>query len=144
MFMKRVTTALRILLGLVLVMYSYAKFAGIQFPRMEIHDSVSTLNPVVLVFYFYGYSQPYAMFCATMEFIVGMLVILPRTYHFGLLCYFAFTLNIAVLDWCFNFVLETKLLITSLCLLSLVLIIVERKRIIGIVISSPRDGVNSG
>jgi hypothetical protein len=131
--MQRLHLIARIFLGLVLALYAVAKFSGIQFPKMELHDSISTIDPVVLVFYFYGYSQPYAMFCASAELIVALLVIWPRTYRFGLLCYFAFTLNIAVLDWCFNFVLETKLLISFLCALSLILIIIERKKIIPVI-----------
>jgi hypothetical protein len=130
---KTVVTIIRMILGVILLLYAFVKFAGIQFPKLEIYDAVNTLDPVLLVFYFYGYSQPYAFFCAVCELVVGLLVIIPKTSRFGLLCYFAFTLNIAVLDWCFSFALPAKLLATALCLISFLLIAIDHKKMLRIV-----------
>jgi hypothetical protein len=137
--MNRVIAIIKVLLGSVLMLYAYAKFSGAQFPKLEIYDAVNTIDPVLLVFYFYGYSQPYAMFCAACELIAALLILVPRTSRFGLPAYFGFTLNIAVMDWCFQFALPAKLLITFLCGLSLLVIILDRKRIIPLMVETDAE-----
>ena len=122
-----ILTAIRILLGGILILYAYAKFSGNQFVKLELNESIDNVEPALLVFYFFGYSQTYAMFCAVAELMTGLLTAIPKTSHIGVLIYFPFTLNIAVMDWCFDFPLSTKLLISSLTLLSLLLIIADRK-----------------
>jgi hypothetical protein len=136
--MNRVFTLTKVLLGSVLVLYSYAKFSGAQFPKLQIYDPMNTIDPVLLVFYFYGYSQPYAMFCAVCELLVGIMIMVPRTSRFGLVAYFAFTLNIAVMDWCFEFALPAKLLVTALCFFSFILIVLDRKSILRLIIEPAR------
>ena len=118
---KYLFTTTRIFLGGILVLYAYAKFSGSQFIKLELNENINSVEPALLVFYFFGYSQPYAMFCAVAELITGLLIAVPKTTRIGALIYFPFTLNIAVLDWCFGFPLSTKILISSLTLLSLLL-----------------------
>lgn len=124
---RHILILIRVLLGGILILYAYAKIFGDQFSKMELNENISNVEPALLVFYFFGYSQPYAFFCATAELITGLLVVIPATTRLGALLCFPFTLNIAVLDWCFGFPLSTKLLITTLTLLSLILIIADRK-----------------
>lgn len=120
-------TTIRILLGGILIIYAYAKFSGNQFVKLDLNENIDHVEPALLVFYFFGYAQTYAMFCAVSELIIGLLTAIPRTSHFGILVYFPFTLNIAVIDWCFNFPIETKLLISSMTFLSFLLILTEWK-----------------
>jgi uncharacterized membrane protein YphA (DoxX/SURF4 family) len=122
-----ILTTTRILLGGILILYAYAKFSGNQFVKLELNENIDNIEPALLVFYFFGYSQTYAKFCAVAELITGLLTAIPRTSHIGVLIYFPFTLNIAVMDWCFDFPLETKLLISSLTLLSFLLIVADWK-----------------
>lgn len=125
---KHLLTVTRILLGGVFVLYAIAKFTGNQFIKLDLAEYASNMDPVMLVWYFFGYSQPYAMFCAVAELIIGLLIAIPQTTRLGALFYFPFALNIAVIDWCFDFPLPGKLLTVSLVLLSLMLIIADRKR----------------
>jgi uncharacterized membrane protein YphA (DoxX/SURF4 family) len=129
---KYILITIRVLLGGILILYAYAKFSGNQFIKLELNENIDNVEPASLVFYFFGYSQTYAMFCAVAELMIGLLIAIPRTTHIGVLIYFPFTLNIAVMDWCFDFPLETKLLISSLTLLSFLLIVADWKFYIAI------------
>lgn len=86
---KYILTTIRIVLGGVLVLYAYAKFSGHQFIKLELNGSANEIEPALLVFYFFGYSQPYAMFCpAAVELITGLMIAIPKTTRIGVLIYF--------------------------------------------------------
>ena len=114
-------------IGLVLVYYAYVKFAGQQFVRFEIDGAVRDVHPVDLVWYFHGYSRPYAMFIALGELVAGVALIIPRTARIGAPLALGITTNIAVIDWSFGLALPVRLLATSLALGSLYLIVRERR-----------------
>lgn len=113
---------LRVFLGSVFVLYATIKFLGIQFPRMQINESINYIDPVTLVWYFFGYSQPYMFTVATGELLTGILIALPKTTKIGVLFYFPFALNIAAVNWCFSLPMDVKLLSTFLALGSLYLL----------------------
>jgi hypothetical protein len=112
-----------------------AKFTGNQFVKIELAEPVTQIDASLSVWYFYGYSQPYAMFCAIAELITGLLIALPKTTWLGALRYFSFALNIAVINWCFTFPFATRLLISALTMASLILIIAARKIYVNLLIN---------
>lgn len=124
---RYILSVIRILLGTILVLYAYAKFSGSQFIKLELNENIDSVEPALLVFYFFGYSKTYSMFCAVAELLTGLLIAIPKTSRMGALIYFPFTLNIAFIDWCFDFPLSTKLLISSLTFLSFLLIVHDRR-----------------
>jgi uncharacterized membrane protein YphA (DoxX/SURF4 family) len=114
-------------LGLVFLVYAYAKFSGSQFMHFELTDRVADVPPVTLVWYFFGYSKTYAMFLACGELAAGVLVLIPRTARIGYPLYFMIAANITVVDWSFGLPPKATWLATSLLLASTYLLVRERR-----------------
>ncbi|MGE0549390.1 MAG: hypothetical protein AB7O24_05405 [Kofleriaceae bacterium] len=129
-------------LGLVFVLYAVAKFAGTQFIQFELDAPMSDVSPVTLVWYFFGYSRPYALAIAVTELAVGLLVMVPRTARIGYPLYLAVASNVAMIDWCFGLPRPATLLATSLVVGAAVLIVRERSAYLALLApcaSSPHD-----
>lgn len=124
--MQYTLTILRVFLGGVFILYSISQFLDMQFPRRPIHDPIDQVDSITLVWYFYGYSQPYRVFIIVSELIVGLLLAIPRTSRIGILFYFPFALNIAVISWSFNQPFAVRVLSTFIAVSSLYLIFKER------------------
>lgn len=122
-FDRLVATAL----GLVLLYYAFVKFTGQQFGRFELEGDVRQYPPSDLVWYFYGYSRPYAMFIASGELIAGLLVLIPRTTRIGLPLYFMIMVNIVAIDWSFSIGMSVQILSILLASGALYLMIRERR-----------------
>jgi hypothetical protein len=90
---------------------------------MQINESINYIDPVTLVWYFFGYSQPYMSTVSTGELLTGVLIALPKTTKIGVLFFFPFALNIAADNWCFSLPLDVKLLSTFLAHGSLYLLV---------------------
>lgn len=122
--MKRyILIGLRIVLGGFFVLYAVIKFLGIQFPRMYLSDPIDQIDSVTLLWYFFGYSQPYMLTAAVGELVAGILIAVPKTTKIGALFYFPFALNIAVINWCFGLPYDVKTLSTFLALSSFYLVL---------------------
>jgi uncharacterized membrane protein YphA (DoxX/SURF4 family) len=115
------------LLGLAFLLYAWAKFSGNQFAHFELHDRVDEVHPVTLVWYFFGYSRPYAMFIACGELVAAVLVLIPRTARLGYPMYFAIAANITVIDWSFGLPAPATWMATSLLAGSFYLLVRERR-----------------
>jgi uncharacterized membrane protein YphA (DoxX/SURF4 family) len=122
-FDRLVATAL----GLVFLFYAEAKFSGNQFAHFELHDRVVDVDPVTLVWYFFGYSKTYAMFIACGELVAGLLVLIPWTARIGYPLYFGIAANVAVIDWSFGLPPEATWIATSLLVGSFYLLVRERR-----------------
>lgn len=114
-------------LGVVFLLYAFAKFSGMQFMHLKIDAQVADVSSVTLVWYFFGYSKMYAMFIASGELIAGLLVLIPRTARIGYPLYFMIAANVAVIDWSFGLPAPATWLATSLAVGSLYLIVRERR-----------------
>ncbi|MGE0870173.1 MAG: hypothetical protein AB7P03_16530 [Kofleriaceae bacterium] len=113
-------------LGGVFVLYAIAKLAGSQFIQFELDTPMSEVSPVTLVWYFFGYSRPYAMAIAVTELVAGLLVIIPATARIGYPLYLAVAGNVALIDWCFGLPAPATLLATSLVIGAAILIVRHR------------------
>ena len=125
--MKLFDRVLATVLGLLFLLYAYAKFSGSQFMHFELTDRVVDVNSVTLVWYFFGYSKAYAMFLACGELAAGILVLVPRTSRIGYPLYFMIAANITVVDWSFGLPPPATWLATSLLIGSLYLLVRERR-----------------
>ncbi len=114
-------------LGLVFLVYACAKFSGNQFSYLPIHGRVEDVDPVTLVWYFFGYSRSYAMFIACGELVAGLLVLIPRTSRVGYPLYFLIAANVAMIDWSFGLPPQATWLATCLVAGSAYLIVQERR-----------------
>jgi uncharacterized membrane protein YphA (DoxX/SURF4 family) len=122
--MKRhILTILRVFLGGIFILYAVIKFLGIQFPRVYLSENIDKIDSVTLLWYFFGYSQPYILTVATGELLVGTLMAIPKTTRIGVLFYFPFALNIAIVNWYFSLPLDVKILSTFLAISSLYLLV---------------------
>ncbi len=124
---KRYTiTATRIFLGVVFIVYGVVKILGIQLAKIHVHGDIDSIDPVTLVWFFFGYSQVYAKFIAIAELAAGLFILFKRTARLGTLMIFGLGLNITVMDYCFSFP-NVKYLVTVYTLLALALILNDFK-----------------
>jgi len=114
---------LRVFLGSVFIVYALLKFLGIQFPKMHVDADINNIDPVTLVWFFFGYSQPYMLVIATGELFAGILTAIPKTSKLGILFYFPIAANIAAVNWCFSLPIDVKILSTFLTLSSFCLLV---------------------
>jgi uncharacterized membrane protein YphA (DoxX/SURF4 family) len=107
----------RLLVGAAFIAYGLVKLLGGQFYHGDFVLDSRTTEGTWLVWCFFGYSSLYARFLGLCELVPGVLVLLPRTSTFGSLALLAVSLNITVMDFCFDFpsVKYTALLLTVLC-----------------------------
>lgn len=123
--MRTSLTILRVFLGGVFIMYSFTQLMDLQFPRRHIHSPIDQVEPMTLVWYFFGFSQPYKLFIALIQLVIGTLLTMSKTARIALLLYFPFAMNIAIMSWCFGLPLVVKVLATFVTIGSLGLIIRE-------------------
>lgn len=116
-------TGLRIVLGGFFVLYAVIKFLGIQFPKMSLIEPIDQIDSVTLLWYFFGYSQPYMLTAAVGELIAGILIAVPKTTKIGTLFYFPLALNIAAINWYFGLPWDVKTLSTFLAISSFYLLL---------------------
>lgn len=124
---KRLSLIIRLFLGVTFIIYAFAKFSGSQFSRLDINAQINDVDSITLVWYFFGYSHVYGLIIAIGQFFAGIFTIWNKTYRLGILIYFFMAFNIAVMDWCFELPIQASILATSLAVLSLVIIIDQRR-----------------
>ena len=109
------------------IVYAFAKFSGSQFSKLSLDANIEDVDSITLVWYFFGYSHSYGIIIAIGQLIAGILTIWNKTFRIGIVMYFFMAFNIAVLDWCFKLPIPATLLASSLAILSLIIIIDQRK-----------------
>jgi uncharacterized membrane protein YphA (DoxX/SURF4 family) len=107
----------RLFVGIVFIAYGLVKLLGGQFYHGDFVIDSRTTEGTWLVWCFFGYSPVYARFIGMCELVPGLLVLFPRTSTLGALALLAVSLNITVMDFCFDFpgVKYTALFLTVLC-----------------------------
>lgn len=117
--------ALRITLAITLLGYGFAKIYPGQFglaPGLSaLNETYGQSSPMHLLWFFMGFSRPYAIFGGLMEAVVGVLLLFERTETIGALGAAAVMLNVAVLNFCYD--VPVKLYSTHLFLMSLFLLL---------------------
>jgi hypothetical protein len=112
----------RLFLGGMFLLYGTVKVCGGQFYHGDFVIDSRTTDGTYLVWCFFGWSYAYSLFIGLSECAVGFLLLVPRTATVGAVALFPLSLNITVMDFCFQFpaVKYTSLLFTTLCLLLLI------------------------
>jgi uncharacterized membrane protein YphA (DoxX/SURF4 family) len=107
----------RLIVGIAFVNYGLVKLLGGQFYHGDFVIDSRNTEGTWLVWCFFGYSPVYARFVGVCELVPGLLVLWPRTSTFGAMALLAVSLNITVMDFCFDFpaVKYTALSLTLLC-----------------------------
>ncbi len=107
----------RLFVGIVFIAYGLVKLLGGQFYHGDFVIDSKTTDGTWLVWCFFGYSPVYARFIGMCELVPGILLLFPRTTTLGALALLAVSLNVTVMDFCFDFpgVKYFALLLTVLC-----------------------------
>jgi uncharacterized membrane protein YphA (DoxX/SURF4 family) len=107
----------RLIVGIAFVAYGLVKILGGQFYHGDFVIDSKTTDGTWLVWCFFGYSPVYARFIGVCELVPGILVLFPRTTTLGAFALLAVSLNITVMDFCFDFpsVKYMALFLTVLC-----------------------------
>ena len=121
--------ALRITLAITLLGYGFAKIYPGQFgpgPDLaSLNETYGASSPMHLLWFFMGFSRPYAIFGGLMEAIPGALLLFERTETVGALGSAAVLLEVAVLNYCYD--VPVKLYSTHLFVMSLFLLLPDIK-----------------
>jgi uncharacterized membrane protein YphA (DoxX/SURF4 family) len=117
--------ALRITLAITLLGYGFAKVFPGQFgagPDLaQLNETYGQSSPMHLLWFFMGFSRPYAIFGGLMEVVPGVLLLFERTETIGALGAAAVMLNVAVLNFCYD--VPVKLYSGHLFVMSLFLLL---------------------
>lgn len=121
--------ALRITLAITLFGYGFAKVYPLQFgyaPSLKaLNETYGASSPMHLLWFFMGFSRPYAIFGGLMEVIPAVLLLFERTETIGALGSAAVMLEVAVLNFCYD--VPVKLYSTHLFLMSVFLLLPDLK-----------------
>jgi hypothetical protein len=109
--------------------YGFAKVFPGQFgagPNLaQLNQTYGQSSPMHLLWFFMGFSRPYAIFGGLMEVIPGVLLLFERTETIGALGSAAVMLEVAVLNFCYD--VPVKLYSTHLFVMSLFLLLPDFK-----------------
>lgn len=108
---------IRLLLGIVFVVYGVVKLFGGQYYYGDFVIDSKTVDGTFMVWAFFGWKKAYALFTGFGELLAGLLVLIPRTSTAGAVALFPVTLNITVMTFAFGFpgVKYASLTYTLLC-----------------------------
>jgi hypothetical protein len=122
---------LRGAVAVVLLGMAMRKFAGVEFPPLTVarlQERIGETSPFILLSTFMGYSAPYVWFCAGLEALAGLLLLVRRTVTLGALIALGVLGNVLVLDVSYD--VPTRLLSLHLLLATLYLLAPDGRRIV--------------
>ncbi|WP_206093780.1 hypothetical protein [Paludifilum halophilum] len=99
---KSLLTTTRVYLGIIFLIYGAAKIHPGQFHHGDFVFDSTKDTPFELVWYFFGYSLVYTLFIALGEIVAAILLIIPRTATLGAVCLLPISVNIAVINFCYD------------------------------------------
>ena len=128
---------LRVFLFTVMILYGLAKVFKGQFADSKLElllQPVGEMSPMGLAWTFMGHSMAYNIFLGSLEVLGGLLLLNRKTVTLGALVVFGVMINVVLMN--FTYDIPVKLFSTNLVLMSLVLLISDRQRIINFLIKN--------
>lgn len=122
---------MRYYLAFTLTSYGFSKVFVLQFSEMSLMDLIKPYgdsSPMALVWNYMEYSDSYTMFSGWAEVIAGFLLLFRRTSTLGALMAFGVMLNVFMMNMSYD--VPVKLYSGHLMLIGLILMILDRKRLI--------------
>lgn len=113
-----------------MLIYGAMKVWCAQFPPIidfQLETKYGDSSPMGLLWRFMQFSQPYTSATGIVEFICGLLLISRRTAVLGAMCSLAASLQVFLLNMCYD--VPVKLMSGHLVLMSLTLLVPETKRL---------------
>jgi len=126
---------LRYFLAWTMLRYGELKVIKSQFPDLSpstLHQRLSEIPPMRLVWSFIGYSVPYTVFAGLSEMIGGVLLLWRRTATLGALLVIPVMTNVVMLNFCYD--VPVKLFSTELLVMAVVIAWPQLRRLIGAVL----------
>ncbi len=123
--------ALRYYLVFQMLVYGFAKVGYAQFPAPGYHRLIQPIgdaSPMGLLWTFMGFSYGYNLFTGGAELLGGLLLLFRRTTTLGALVTFGVMANVMALNFFYD--VPVKLLSTHLVLFSLLLLLLDGKRLL--------------
>ncbi len=113
-----------------MIVYGAMKVWCAQFPPisdLQLETKYGESSPMGLLWRFMQFSQPYTAITGVVEFVCGLLLISRRTALLGALCTAGATLQVFLLNMCYD--VPVKLMSGQLFLMALTLIVPDAKRL---------------
>ncbi|MEB2277701.1 hypothetical protein LAV82_27180 [Bacillus sp. ILBB4] len=130
-----IITTFRWSLALTFLIYGIAKIYPGQFSTGDfIYDSTKD-SAMQLAWHFFGYSDTYNLFIAFGEITAALLLVIPKTATLGNIIYLPITVNITILDFCFE--IPARSVTTLLTFMSIALLFFEYKKLKRVFFDSP-------
>jgi len=130
-----IITTFRWSLALTFLIYGIAKIYPGQFSTGDfIYDSTKD-SAMQLAWHFFGYSDTYNLFIAFGEITAALLLVIPKTATLGNIIYLPITVNITILDFCFE--IPARSVTTLLTCMSIALLFFEYKKLKRVFFDSP-------
>lgn len=136
-WIERLALTIRIFLAIVFISYGFVKLLGGQFYYGDWTISKSTASGPFLVWAFYGYSPFYGHIMGLFELIPALMLLFRRTATAGAAALFAVSLNIAIMDFGFDFP-SVKYACAFYTLLCVILLALDYKRLL-LFVATPQE-----
>lgn len=123
----------RFFLGLVLLVYGFAKVIPTQFSTPSLARLLQTYgssSPMGITWTFMGLAPAYTIFSGLMETIPGFLLFFGRTRLLGACLGAAALTNVAIINYCFD--VPVKLYSSHLLVMSLALVLLDARRLVAL------------
>lgn len=120
-------TTFRYVLALAFFIYGGAKIYPGQFSTGDFVFDSTKDSAMQLAWHFFGYSDIYNLFIAGGEITAALLLLIPRTATLGNIIYLPITVNITILDYCFN--IPALFISSLLTLMSVSLLLFEYRKL---------------
>lgn len=128
---------LRVFLFAAMTLYGLAKVFKGQFadPNLELLlQPVGEMSPMGLAWAFMGHSMAYNIFLGGLEILGGLLLLNRKTVTLGALIVFGVMINVLIMNLTYD--IPVKLFSTHLVLMSLILLMADRQRVISFFIKN--------
>jgi hypothetical protein len=125
------TVVVRYYVAFTMLNYGFYKVYKLQFPYPSLNrllEPYGNSSPMGLAWTYMGYSQGYNYFTGFGEVISGLLLLFRRTKLLGAILALVVAGNIMAINYCFD--VPVKLLSTTLTIMSLFLLLQERRRLV--------------
>lgn len=129
------TVGVRYMLGLMMLLYGFAKVFKTQFPDPSLYSLLQPfgeMSPMGLLWKFMGYSLAYNIFTGMGEVIGGVLLFFRRTTTLGAMILIAVLSNVVMLN--FTFDVPVKLFSSHLLLMCIILFLLDSRRVLNLLL----------
>ncbi|MBY0598062.1 hypothetical protein [Bacillus bingmayongensis] len=130
-----IITTFRWTLALTFLIYGIIKIFPGQFSTGDFTYDSTKDSAMQLAWHFFGYSNTYNLFIAFGEITAALLLLIPRTATLGNIIYLPITVNITILDFCFE--IPARSVSTLLTGMSIALLFFEYKKLKRVFLDSP-------